>query len=189
MPFDPARVTRTAVGNGTLTFADLNNATFTYTVNGIDADEGDHPVPVRSIACPARSGRSRTSRWRPTSRTCGGSPNGAESGWGINLAHQGDIIFGSWYTYDLDGSALWLSVTAPKVSPGVYSGQLIRVSGPPFGSVPFDSAAVIRTVVGTATFSFANGNAATFAYVVNGVAQSKAITRFLFLPPSGTLCQ
>lgn len=24
---------------------------------------------------------------------------------------------------------------------------------------------------------------------VNGVAQSKAITRFLFVPPSGTLCQ
>ena len=84
---------------------------------------------------------------------------------------------------------MWLSVTAPKVSQGVYSGQLIRVSGPPFGTIPFNSASVIRTVVGTATFTFANGNAATFSYIVNGVAQSKAITRFLFLPPSGTICQ
>jgi hypothetical protein len=34
-PFDPAGVTETTVGNGTLTFADGNNATFTYTVNGV----------------------------------------------------------------------------------------------------------------------------------------------------------
>ena len=34
----------------------------------------------------------------------------------------------------------------------------------------------------------ASGNAATFAYVVNGVSQSKAITRQVFRAP-GTLCQ
>ena len=27
----------------------------------------------------------------------------AESGWGINIAHQGDIIFVTWYTYDASG--------------------------------------------------------------------------------------
>ena len=28
--------------------------------------------------------------------------NGAESGWGVNLAHQGDNLFASWFTYDTD---------------------------------------------------------------------------------------
>ena len=42
--------------------------------------------------------------------------------------------------------------------------------------------------VGTLTISFASGNAATFSYVVNGVSQSKAITRQVFRTP-GTLCQ
>ncbi|HEX6793354.1 MAG TPA: glycosyl hydrolase family 28-related protein, partial [Casimicrobiaceae bacterium] len=28
------------------------------------------------------------------------SPAGSESGWGINFAHQGDIIFATWFTYD-----------------------------------------------------------------------------------------
>jgi hypothetical protein len=35
VPFDPAGVTETTVGNGTLAFTDGNNATFTYTVNGV----------------------------------------------------------------------------------------------------------------------------------------------------------
>ena len=61
---------------------------------------------------------------------------GAESGWGINLTHQGDNIFAAWFTYDTDGSPLWLSVTAAKTGPGVYSGQMVRTSGPPFSAVP-----------------------------------------------------
>src|SRR6185369_5405466 len=31
------------------------------------------------------------------------SPGGSESGWGINFAHQGDTIFASWFTYDVNG--------------------------------------------------------------------------------------
>jgi len=33
---------------------------------------------------------------------------GVEAGWGINFAHQGDVIFATWFTYDTDGSGLWL---------------------------------------------------------------------------------
>src|SRR4029077_960508 len=60
--------------------------------------------------------------------------------------------------------------------------------GPAFNAVPFDPANVTRTVVGTATFTFANGNAATFAYTMGGVSQTKTITRQLFVPPAGTVC-
>jgi hypothetical protein len=42
--------------------------------------------------------------------------------------------------------------------------------------------------VGKATFTFSDGNNATFAYTVNGITQSKAITREVFVPP-GTVCQ
>ena len=34
----------------------------------------------------------------PTTRGFGGPP--AESGWGINFAHQGDVVFATWFTYD-----------------------------------------------------------------------------------------
>jgi hypothetical protein len=106
----------------------------------------------------------------------------------LNLTHQGDTMFGTWYTYSVDGSPLWLSVTFVKTAPGLYSGQLIRTTGPPYGTVPFDSGSVTRTVVGSAMLTFTGGNAARFDYTVDNVTQSKQLTRFLFSPPAGTLC-
>ena len=44
------------------------------------------------------------------------------------------------------------------------------------------------TAVGTATLSFSDGNNASFAYTVNGISQTKAITREVFQNP-GTVCQ
>jgi hypothetical protein len=114
-------------------------------------------------------------------------PNGAEGGWGLMLSQQGNIIFGAWFTYDIDGAPLWLSVTAFNKGPGVYSGDLIRTTGPPFGT--YDASLITRTTVGTATFTFANGLAGTFNYSVNGIQQTKQIARYLFSPPAGTLCQ
>jgi hypothetical protein len=83
---------------------------------------------------------------------------------------------------------MWLSVTARKIAAGVYSGQLLRTTGPAFSTTPFDPALVVRTTVGNATLTFANGNAATFAYTVNNVTQAKQITRQLLAPPAGTVC-
>ena len=59
---------------------------------------------------------------------------GAESGWGINFAHQGDAIFATWFTYDATGKAWWLTMTANLTATGVYSGQLIRTNGAPFSA-------------------------------------------------------
>jgi hypothetical protein len=41
---------------------------------------------------------------------------------------------------------------------------------------------------GTATFTFADGNTGTFDYTVNGITQTKAITREVLVDP-GTVCQ
>lgn len=65
---------------------------------------------------------------------------------------------------------------------------LYRTAGPSFSAVPFDPQQVASISVGTATLMFKNGNAATFTYSVNGVTQSKAITRQIFRTP-GTVCQ
>ena len=103
------------------------------------------------------------------------SPAGS-SGLGVNR-HQGDTIFATWFTYDLDGTPMWLSATAPKTAAGTYGGTLYRTTGPAYNAMPFLPAAVVRTEVGSATFTFTNGNAGTFAYTVNGVSQTKSITR------------
>jgi hypothetical protein len=180
-------VAATQVGNGTLTFSDANDGTFAYTVNGVAQNKaitrqvfGTLPNCATATGSLAAATNYQDLWWA--------SPAGSESGWGINFTHQGDTIFATWFTYDVDHSPMWLVVTAPKTAPGVYSGTLYRTTGPAFNALPFNPANVVPTAVGSATFTFTDGNNATFAYTVNGVAQAKAITREIFNPP-GTVCQ
>jgi len=188
VPFNPAQVSRSVVGSGTLTFNDVNRGTFSYVVNGTQQTktitrQAFGPVPACSYG-PQPNFFAATNYqdlwWVPA---------GAEAGWGINLTQQGTTIFATWFTYDVDGTPLWLSATLPLTAPGVYSGQLLRTTGPAFSANPFLPAQVARTVVGSATLTFANGNAGIFAYTVGSVTQSKQIARELFAPPAGTLCQ
>jgi hypothetical protein len=188
VPFDPNLVTHAGVGLATLAFPDVNRATFNYIVNGTQQTKtltrevfGTLPKCTHSAQPDFASASNYQDLWWV--------PGGAESGWGINVTQQSNIIFATWFTYDVDGSPLWLSVTANSTGPGVYSGQLFRTTGPAFSAVPFNPALVALTAVGTATLTFANGNAAAFDYTVNGVAQEKQLTRELFAPPAGTLCQ
>ncbi len=105
----------------------------------------------------------------------------AESGWGINFAHQGDVIFATWFTYDAAGKAWWLTMTANKSAEGVYGGQVNKTTGAPFNAfVP----PATPTAVGTATITFTSASTASFAYTVNGISQTKAITLQNFATPS-----
>jgi hypothetical protein len=191
IPFDPALVQRTAVGTGTLTFADGDNGSFIYTVNGTSQTKkitrfvfGPVPTCTWGVLTDLALATNYQDIWWAT--------GGAESGWGVNFTQEGDVIFATWFTYDFDGAPLPLSATLTKVGPGTYTGSLIKTAGPAFSAVPFDPDAVIRTVVGAATVTFGNGNAATFSFQVSDggrtTAQTKSIERLVFRPP-GTVCQ
>jgi serine protease len=186
-PFDPNAITKSAVGTATLTFSDNDNGTFSYTVHGIQqikpiTREVFGPLPTCTFG-----GASNVSNATNYQDLWWASPGGAESGWGINFTHQGDTIFATWFTYDTDGAPLWLSVIADKSAPAVYTGPLVRTTGPAFNATPFDPTRIAMTTVGTATLSFANGNLASFAYTVNGTSQTKTITRQILRSP-GTVC-
>jgi hypothetical protein len=191
------------VGNGTLTFTDANNGSFTYNLN---TGAGGSPGAVTQTKALARfdlgTGPQPTCTFSATANLAAATnyqdlwwvASGAESGWGINFAQQGDAIFATWYTYYVDGSPLWLSVLAGRVgTTSTYTGPLVRTAGPRFDA--YDPAKVVAVPVGTATLSFADGNNATFAYGTNGAGglpianQAKAITRFLFAANGGTICQ
>ena len=74
----------------------------------------------------------------------------------------------------------WLTMTAVKSGANTYGGTLFRTTGPAFDATPFDPGQVQRIPVGNGTLTFANADNGTFEYTVNGVTQSKAITRFAF---------
>jgi len=187
MPFNPALVVPSAVGSGTLTFADADNGTFAYTVNGVSQVK---PI-TRQVFGPLPTCRFGT---HPNLAAATNyqdlwwnAPPGSESGWGLNIAHQGGTLFVTWFTYDVDGSPMWLSATAQKTGPATYGGALYRTSGPAFSATPWNPAAVVVTQVGTVMLTFADGNRASFAYTVNAVSQTKQVTRQIFQAP-GTVC-
>jgi hypothetical protein len=71
-----------------------------------------------------------------------------------------------------------------KTGTGVYSGALYQTTGPPFSSATWNPSQVGVTQVGNATFTFTDANNGTFAYTVNGVSQTKSITRQVYSTPT-----
>ena len=115
------------------------------------------------------------------------NPN--EAGWGVNLAHQQDIIFMTMFVYGADGSAKWYVASSMKlesVLSGVYSGPLYQTTGPYLGG-PFNPSSVVYREVGAATLDFRGGKGA-IGYEIDGVKVNKSIQRYAFRanPMSGT---
>jgi hypothetical protein len=189
--WDASQVASTQVGTATFTFTDTNTGNFAYTVNGISQSKPitreivGSPVPTCVASENFAPSTNLTDLWW-------NSPANSESGWGINLTHQGDVIFASWFTYDVDGTGLWLVVTArlvslgPAAGQGIYTGTLYRTTGPAFSASPWDGSQVVATPFGTATFAFTNFFSGNFAYTVNGVTRSKTIIREVFGSPTST---
>ena len=107
--------------------------------------------------------------------------NPAESGWGINLTHQADTIFATWFTYGADGRGLWL--VAPETTrraTGEYRGRLYRTNGLSFDRIAGTPALLGAQDVGEITLTFADGERGRLDYTVDGLTQSKALTRQVF---------
>ncbi|HEY2863632.1 MAG TPA: hypothetical protein VGK37_08435 [Casimicrobiaceae bacterium] len=183
-------------GPGILTFTDANNGSFTYTLNGVTqvkAITRQLLGPGSAAACTfgaqpnlALDTANYTALWWA-------APAGSEAGWGINLTQQGNLIFATWFTFDHDHSPMWLVGTASMSAPGVFTAtQIARLTGPPFNTMPFPPLGApggpVFTIVGNASFTFMDGNTATFNYTIDGVTQTKTITRQVFVAP-GTTCQ
>jgi hypothetical protein len=188
VPFDPSRVVGAPVGTATFTFTGNDAATFAYTIGGatltrdIVRQAFNAPVPVCTWG--AQPDLTLATNYQDL---WWNAPAASESGWGLNLTHQGNAIFGTWFTYGLDGRPLWLAVGMQPSGTRTWSGTLYSGTGPAFNAIPFDPKKVVATQRGTATLTFADGSHATFAYSVDGIAQTKSITREIIAAP-GTVC-
>lgn len=184
VPFEPSRVSLIPVGSASFTFSDASNGVFAYTVNGISQSKPitrqiyASPVPTCVEGGSAGSSPNFGDLWWA-------SPAGNEAGWGVNVQHQGDILFVTWFTYDANGKGMWLVGSEVRLTaPNTFSGALFRTTGPAFSASPWNPSQVGVTPVGTATFTFSDAANGTFAYSVNGLSQTKPITRQVFSSPT-----
>jgi hypothetical protein len=196
MPFPPigapGGAVGAAVGTGTLIFSDGSDGTFTYTVNGVSQTKSITrqtfgPLPQCTFG--TQVNLALTSNYQDL---WWADPAGSQAGWGINLTHEGDVIFATWFTYDVDHTPMWMVSTLNKTGLTSYTGDLIRLTkGPAFNAVPFppigSPGGATGTTVGTISLAFFDGNSAQFDYTINGESQSRNITREVFVAP-GTVC-
>jgi len=186
VPYNVGAKSVATVGSGTLTFSSATVGTFSYTAKSIPGTKSiakyslGGPVPVCTYSSTPNLAAATNYQdlwWNP-----------AEDGWGINLTHEGSSMYATWYTYDIDGSPLWVLSLMTQTAPGTWSGSLLRGSGPPFGGA-FDPSQVHLATVGTAILTISNGNSATWTYTLGSASGTKSMTRTLFGAPAGTPCQ
>ena len=165
-------------------FSANSDGTLTYTVNGVSV--------TKSITRQVFATPTPTCSWTTSDRSTATNYqdlwwNPAESGWGVNVTHQGNILFATLFTYDAAGQGKWFVLSnGTKTGAGAYSGKLYVTAGPAFNASPW--VAATSTAVGTMSFNFTSGNAGTLTYTVNGVPVTKAIQREVFASPA-TQCQ
>ena len=165
--FNPSLVNVVAAGSLSVNFADANNASMSYTVGGQSRTVAITRQPISSGAAPPAV--DYTDLWW--------NPN--ESGWGLAIAQQYNVMFLAWYVYDNLGRPMWYVASDCAVSGSGCTGALYRTTGPALGP-SFDPSRVSVFAVGSVTLSFTDPNNGTLTYTVDGVSGSKAITRQLF---------
>jgi hypothetical protein len=174
------------VGTMTMTVTEANAAQLTYSVDGVTVEKsiqryvfGSHAAVCLPTPDSRATSTNYTDLWWDAD----------ESGWGLNITHQDNTLFGTLFTYAAgsgsSNAGLWLVMSGGvRQSDGSYLGDLYRTTGPAFNAVPFTPITLAdMTVVGTMRLRFSDGSNGTLNYSVDGVAMEKAITRIPFSTP------
>jgi hypothetical protein len=162
--------TPTVVGSATALFSGPSSGRFAYTVTvgGSTVQQAKDIVP-QLFATPPTCTFAANANIAAATNYQGlwwNAPPGSEDGWGINLTHQGETIFVAWFTYNVDGSPLWLVAVTRLTGTRTYVGPIYRTSGPVFNA--YDKTKFVPLEVGTATLSFCEGACGRFRYEIAG---------------------
>jgi hypothetical protein len=107
--------------------------------------------------------------------------NPDESGWGVNITQQADVMFATLFLYGDRGQAIWYVATLSYVGENItgsksWSGDLYETNGP-YHVGPFDPALVTAKKIGVATFASNANDTAVFQYITSSAAITKNIQR------------
>src|SRR5215471_2470433 len=81
--------------------------------------------------------------------------NPSESGWGINLNHQANTIFATWFSYSSANKASWYVMSdMARQADGSFTGAIYQTSGVPLAQIDGAAASRSVTAVGNATLRF-----------------------------------
>ncbi|HET9048510.1 MAG TPA: hypothetical protein VFN29_06075 [Chiayiivirga sp.] len=176
----PASTASQIVGTVKVSFpADPHTMQFSTTINGETVtrqmtryDFGGKDVVCKGVAKATPSMTNYTDMWWEPSTT----------GWGINVIHLDDRIYGQWYTYEAPDKAVFLTLSLERQADGSYRGPVHRQNngGRPFNSKAKTGSQPGAVEIGTASLIFLDGVRAEFDYVVGADEGHHVLQRFQF---------
>jgi arylsulfatase A-like enzyme len=186
-----ANLTATKEGVGMLTL-NGSNMSLSYTVGSITQTKSNlEPMNISASVptCTLQNG-SRTAATNYTDHWWGGA-NAA--GWGLQITHQGNLVFAGWYAYGENRAASWVTAigTQDASNPKRFTGQLYQVPTGTAFSQPFSTTGPIATTIGTFELSFSDGEKGDFKYVLPSqlpAGRSLPIERFAIAGGATNLC-
>ena len=105
----------------------------------------------------------------------------SQNGWGVAINQQYRTLFCVWYTYDTNGAPAWFVVPGGQwTNATTFTGTAYRTTSSPWLGHPYDASALGFSAAGSVTFSFTDLSHAVMTYTIDGVTQSKPITRQAF---------
>lgn len=102
--------------------------------------------------------------------------NPSESGWGMQLAHRGQVMFATMYLYDTQGKPTWITAIL-RPAGAAWTGDVYATTGPWFGAAKFDASSVTRRIAGSMTWQSDDASNGTLTYTVDGVSVTKKVVR------------
>jgi hypothetical protein len=87
---------------------------------------------------------------------------------------------GAWYTYNNQGQAVWYLINGGWTSATTFQGNLTRATGSPMIGTLYNVAAFSPVPAGAITLNFSDASNASMTYNVDGVTQTKPISRLQF---------
>jgi hypothetical protein len=104
-----------------------------------------------------------------------------ESGWGVNIIHQREILFATFFVYGADQKAHWyVASNVASTGGNTFTGELYETTGPWLGAPTFNPGAVAARTAGNVTIAFSARNRGTLTYNVDSTTVTKSIERNTF---------
>ncbi len=157
----------TEVGSAAITYTSASTAQLQYVINGVSGQ--------KNISRQAFGPVDNTPGLNVGDLWWGGEAT--QNGWGLNISQQYRTLFSVWYTYNQERKPIWYVMPGGTWAGNSYSGALYSFKNSAWLGVPFNPVLRQLKSEGSLKFDFSNANAATMTYNIEGVTQSKTLTR------------
>ncbi|MBL8516623.1 MAG: hypothetical protein JNM76_06610 [Betaproteobacteria bacterium] len=158
------------IGTFTFSFTGPTTGTMNWSIGGVPGTKTISRLNYASGVSP--SGIDYTDIW------WGGA---SQNGWGVALLQQGGVLAGAWYTYNQQNQPVWYLINGGTwTNSNVFTAPLTRATGSPLIGATYNPSLLNASTAGTVTITFTDAANATMSYTVDGVTQTKSISRLAF---------